>query len=48
MVYDEKCAIQQFVEKPKKFVGDRINAGIYVLNKSVLDRIPKRNTSIEK
>lgn len=48
VVYDENNIVQQFVEKPKKFVGDRINAGVYVLNKSVLDRIPKRKTSIER
>ena len=32
----------------KVFVGDKINAGIYVLNPSVLDRIELRPTSIEK
>ena len=30
------------------FVGDKINAGIYVINPSVLDRIELRPTSIEK
>lgn len=30
------------------FVGDKINAGIYVLNPSVLERIELRPTSIEK
>lgn len=40
--------IEQFVEKPKKFVGDRINAGIYIFNKSILSRIPSRRCSIEK
>ncbi|KAG5478388.1 hypothetical protein LSCM4_04620 [Leishmania orientalis] len=40
--------IERFVEKPKTFVGDRINAGIYVFNKSVLNRIPPRRVSIEK
>ncbi|EPY19387.1 mannose-1-phosphate guanylyltransferase [Strigomonas culicis] len=49
LVYDKVTnRIDQFVEKPKSFVGDRINAGIYVFNKSVLDRIPPRRTSIEK
>ncbi|CAC9488953.1 GDP-mannose pyrophosphorylase [Leishmania infantum JPCM5] len=40
--------IERFVEKPSRFLGDRINAGIYIFNKSILDRIPPRRTSIEK
>lgn len=31
--------ILKFVEKPKEFVGDLINAGIYMFNTSILDRI---------
>ena len=31
--------IERFVEKPQVYVGNRINAGIYVFNPSVLDRI---------
>ncbi|KAG6697453.1 hypothetical protein I3842_09G200000 [Carya illinoinensis] len=40
--------VEKFVEKPKIFVGNKINAGIYLLNPSVLDRIELRPTSIEK
>lgn len=40
--------IDRFVEKPVQFVGNRINAGMYILNTSVLDRIELRPTSIEK
>lgn len=40
--------VEKFVEKPKVFVGNKINAGIYLLNPSVLDRIELRPTSIEK
>lgn len=40
--------IDRFVEKPVEFVGNRINAGIYVLNPSVIDLIELRPTSIEK
>ncbi|RYP92868.1 hypothetical protein DL770_001039 [Monosporascus sp. CRB-9-2] len=41
--------IDRFVEKPVEFVGNRINAGIYMLNTSVLRRIEKnRPTSIEQ
>lgn len=40
--------IDRFVEKPVEFVGNRINAGIYILNTSVLKRIELRPTSIEQ
>ena len=48
VVMDEAGRIERFVEKPKEFVGDKINAGIYCCNPSVLDRIQPRPTSIEK
>jgi NDP-sugar pyrophosphorylase family protein len=31
--------IDRFVEKPVEFVGNRINAGIYMFNPSILNRI---------
>ncbi|KAG7391116.1 cytochrome c1 [Phytophthora pseudosyringae] len=40
--------IQRFVEKPREYVGNKINAGIYIFNREVLDRIQLRPTSIEK
>ncbi|KAL7929617.1 mannose-1-phosphate guanyltransferase [Trichoderma chlorosporum] len=40
--------IDRFVEKPVEFVGNRINAGMYIFNTSVLKRIELRPTSIEK
>lgn len=49
VVYEETTGeVEKFVEKPKLFVGNKINAGIYLLNLSVLDRIELRPTSIEK
>lgn len=48
VVMDDKGRVQRFVEKPKIFVGNKINAGIYLLSPSVLDRIELRPTSIEK
>eukprot|EP01116_Phalansterium_solitarium_P005051 TRINITY_DN1634_c0_g1_i1.p1 TRINITY_DN1634_c0_g1~~TRINITY_DN1634_c0_g1_i1.p1 ORF type:complete len:390 (-),score=142.59 TRINITY_DN1634_c0_g1_i1:514-1590(-) len=48
VVANEQGKILQFVEKPKVFVGNKINAGIYIFNPSVLDRIQPRPTSIEK
>jgi mannose-1-phosphate guanylyltransferase len=40
--------IYDFVEKPKDFVGDRINAGMYIFNSGILARIHPRPTSIER
>lgn len=40
--------IDRFVEKPVEFVGNRINAGLYILNPSVIDLIEMKPTSIEK
>ncbi|KAK4047466.1 mannose-1-phosphate guanyltransferase [Microbotryomycetes sp. JL201] len=42
-----ESTIDRFVEKPKEFVGNRINAGIYIFNPAILDRIDVRPTSIE-
>lgn len=39
--------VKKFVEKPVKFVGNKINAGIYLLNTSILDQIPLQPTSLE-
>ena len=48
VIMDEAGLVDRFVEKPKEFVGDKINAGIYCCNPSVLNRIEPRPTSIEK
>ncbi|KAJ3036848.1 mannose-1-phosphate guanyltransferase [Rhizophlyctis rosea] len=40
--------IEKFVEKPKTWVGDQINAGIYIFNPSMLSRIEPRPMSIEQ
>jgi hypothetical protein len=45
---NQTSRIDRFVEKPVEFVGNRINAGIYILNPSVLNRIELRPTSIEQ
>ncbi|CAN6831480.1 unnamed protein product [Brassica oleracea var. botrytis] len=34
--------VEKFVEKPKLYVGNKINAGIYLLNPSVVDKIELR------
>ena len=40
--------IQRFVEKPKEYVGNKINAGIYIFSPKILSRIELKPTSIEK
>ena len=40
--------IDRFVEKPQEFVSNKINAGLYIFNISILNRIELRPTSIEK
>jgi mannose-1-phosphate guanylyltransferase len=48
VVSNEEGKIQRFVEKPKVYVGNKINAGIYIFNPQILDRIEPKPTSIEK
>lgn len=48
VVSNDEGKIQQFVEKPKIYVGNKINAGLYIFNPSILDRIEAKPTSIEK
>lgn len=48
VLYDEKGCIQNFIEKPQEFVSNKINAGLYIFNPSVLNRIDVKPTSIEK
>ena len=48
IVTDENNKILKFVEKPKEFVGDRINAGLYIFSNKFLNRIEAKPTSIER
>ncbi|XP_017483600.1 PREDICTED: mannose-1-phosphate guanyltransferase beta [Rhagoletis zephyria] len=48
VLYDENGRIENFIEKPQEFVSNKINAGIYIFNTSVLERIEVKPTSIEK
>lgn len=49
VVYDKTNGrIQRFVEKPQEFVSNKINAGMYIFNPSVLDRIRAEPMSIER
>ncbi|RXG52584.1 Mannose-1-phosphate guanyltransferase beta [Armadillidium vulgare] len=48
VIYNEVGKIESFVEKPQEFVSNKINAGMYIFNPSILKRIECRPTSIEK
>ena len=48
IAYNEEGKIRDFIEKPEEWVGDRINAGLYVFNTSIISRIPSKPTSIER
>jgi len=45
---DTAGQIQSFVEKPQVYIGNKINAGIYLLHRDILKRIPLKPTSIER
>lgn len=48
VLYDSEGVIENFIEKPQEFVSNKINAGIYIFNPSVLSRIELKPMSIEK
>lgn len=48
VVSSEEHEILSFVEKPKKFISNKINAGLYLFTSTVLDRIENKPTSIER
>lgn len=48
VVAKEDGQIERFVEKPTVFVSNKINAGLYLFNTSMIDRIPLKPTSIER
>ena len=37
-----------FSEKPKEFLTNKINAGVYLFNKGIIDKIPMKNSSLER
>ena len=48
VVADADNKIQSFVEKPQVYISNKINAGLYLFNTSIIDRIENRPTSIER
>lgn len=45
---DTNKKILNFIEKPQEWIGDNINAGLYIFNKKFLDRVKPVPTSIER
>ena len=48
VVSKDNGQIEKFVEKPTEFVSNKINAGLYLLNVSMIERIEMKPTSIER
>lgn len=49
VIYEAEIGrIHRFVEKPRVFVSNKINAGMYIFSPTILNRIQLRPTSIEK
>jgi len=48
VVYEDDGKIKRFVEKPKEFISNKINAGLYLFNTDIIKRIEPRPTSIER
>lgn len=48
VVADSNDKIERFVEKPKEFISNKINAGLYLFNISMISRIENKPTSIER
>lgn len=38
----------RFIEKPKEFITNRINAGLYIFNKTIIDRIDIKPHFLER
>jgi len=48
VVAKENGQIERFVEKPTTYVSNKINAGLYLFNTSIINRIPNKPCSIER
>lgn len=47
-VSDEKGCVNIFQEKPKDFIGNKVNAGIYLFNNSIIDKIELKPHFLER
>jgi mannose-1-phosphate guanylyltransferase len=48
IISNKEGQISNFIEKPQEYVGDNINAGLYVFNKKFLDRVSAKPSSLER
>jgi len=48
VIYEADGKINKFIEKPKEFISDKINAGLYLFNTNIIKRIQPKPTSIER
>lgn len=48
VVYSDQGRIEKFVEKPTEFVSNKINAGMYIFNPSIMKRIEVKVLSVIK
>ncbi|CAF1214164.1 unnamed protein product [Adineta steineri] len=49
VIYEQSSGkIDRFVEKPREYVSNKINAGLYIFNPTIVNRVELRPTSIEK
>lgn len=48
ILLDEIGRIKRFVEKPRRKIGNLINAGVYVFDPAIFDFIPKGRVSLER
>ncbi|XP_049872551.1 mannose-1-phosphate guanyltransferase beta-like [Pectinophora gossypiella] len=48
VVCRENNLIERFVEKPQEFISNKINAGMYIFNPSIISRLQLRAMSLEK
>jgi mannose-1-phosphate guanylyltransferase len=45
---EEGGRVARFYEKPKEFVTNRVNAGLYIFNKSIIDTIDLKPHFLER
>ncbi len=48
VISNENGKVTQFIEKPTEFMGNKINAGIYIFNNSIIDKIELKPHFLEK
>ena len=45
---NEEGRVYNFIEKPQEFLGNKVNAGLYIMNLSVIDKIGLRPHHLER